>query len=193
MKSEGKRSALGAHRVVEEIFVGEADAFGKWGRGGPAEAGGLAHVEELAGCAVGLGGIPLDAAFVADGRRDKLGQLAYGELLARTGVDGLVAGVAVHEEHAKLGEVVDIEELTQRRAVAPACHDWLAREFRFMEAADERGEDVGVRGVVVVVRAVEVGGHDGDVVSAVLAVEELAVLQSGDLCERIRLVGLLQL
>ena len=62
-----------------------------------------------------------------------------------------------------------------------------------MEATDEGGQHVGVLGVVVVVGAIEVGGHHGDVVGAVLAVEELAVLEAGDLGQSVCLVGLLQL
>ena len=52
---------------------------------------------------------------------------------------------------------------------------------------------MAVGGVIVVVGAVEVGGHDADVVGAVLAVQELAVLQTGDFRQRISLVGLFQL
>ena len=62
-----------------------------------------------------------------------------------------------------------------------------------MEAADEGREDVGVLGVVVVIGAVEVGGHHRDVVRAVLAVEELTVLEAADLGQGIGFVGLLQL
>ena len=52
---------------------------------------------------------------------------------------------------------------------------------------------MGVLGVVVVVGAIEVGGHHGDIVGAILAVEELAVFQSRDLRQGIGLVGLFQL
>ncbi len=51
---------------------------------------------------------------------------------------------------------------------------------------------VGVFQVEVVVRAVEVGRHDGDIVRAVLQVEALAHLQTGDLGDGIGLVGVLQ-
>ena len=47
--------------------------------------------------------------------------------------------------------------------------------------------------MVVVVGAIQVGGHHGDVVRAVLTVQELAVLQATDLRQGIRLVGLLGL
>ena len=52
---------------------------------------------------------------------------------------------------------------------------------------------MGVLGVIVVVRAIEVGGHDRDIVGTVLAIEELAILETGDLSEGIGLVGLLEL
>ena len=62
-----------------------------------------------------------------------------------------------------------------------------------MEAADEGGEDMRVLGVVVIVGTIEVGRHNGDVVGAVLAIEELTVFQSTNLRQRIRFVGLFQL
>ena len=35
--------------------------------------------------------------------------------------------------------------------------------------------------MIVVVRTIEVGGHDGDIVRVILAVQELAVFQSANL------------
>ena len=99
----------------------------------------------------------------------------------------------VHEEHAEVGQVIDIEELAQGAAVAPAGDGLCARLLGFVEATDEGGQHMGVLGMVVVVGAVEVGGHDGDVVRAVLAVEELAILEAADLGQGIGLVGFLQL
>ena len=52
---------------------------------------------------------------------------------------------------------------------------------------------MAVGGMVVIVGAVEVGGHDADIVSAVLAVQELAVFQAADLGQGVGLVGLFQL
>ena len=51
---------------------------------------------------------------------------------------------------------------------------------------------MGVLGVIIVVRAIEVGGHDGDIVGTVLAIQELAILETGDLGEGVGLVGLLE-
>ena len=62
-----------------------------------------------------------------------------------------------------------------------------------MEAADQCRDHMAVGGVIVVVWAIEVGGHDADIVGAVLTVQELAILQTGDLRQRIGLVGLFQL
>ena len=53
-------------------------------------------------------------------------------------------------------------------------------------------EHVGVLGVVVVVGAVEVGGHHGDIVRAVLTVEVFAVFEAGYLGEGVGFVGFLQ-
>ena len=61
-----------------------------------------------------------------------------------------------------------------------------------MEAADQCGHNMAVGRVVVVVGAVEVCGHDRDIVRAVLAVEELAVFETADFGEGVSLVRLFQ-
>lgn len=58
-----------------------------------------------------------------------------------------------------------------------------------MEATDERGQDVRVLRVEVVVRAIQVGGHGGDGVEAVLDAVGLAHLDAGDLGDGVPLVG----
>jgi len=50
-----------------------------------------------------------------------------------------------------------------------------------------------VFGVVVVVGAIKVGGHDGNIVGAILPVEEFAVFQSADFSQGVGFVGLFQL
>ena len=49
-----------------------------------------------------------------------------------------------------------------------------------------------VGGVVVVVGAIEVGGHNGNVIRAVLTVQEFAVLETGNFRQGVGLIGLLQ-
>ena len=174
-------------------MICQADAVFEFGTVGPAKVGGFAHVEELAGGAVGTGGVPEDAALVAYYLGYELGEGLDGELLAGASIDSLVTAVVVHEEHAEVGQVIDIEELAQGAAVAPAGDGLQTGLLGFVEATDEGRQHVAVLGMVVVVGAVEVGGHHGDVVRAVLAVEELAILEAGDLGQGIGLVGLLQL
>ena len=62
-----------------------------------------------------------------------------------------------------------------------------------MEAADQRGHHMAVGGMVVIVGAVQVGGHHADVVGAILAVQELAVFQAADFSQSISFVGFFQL
>ncbi len=93
---------------------------------------------------------------------------------------------------AGIGEVVDIEELTPRRAGAPD-HDLTgAGHLRLVEAADQGGDDVAVFGMIIVAAAVEIGRHHVDEVGAILAAIGLHHLDPGDLGNRIGLVGRLQ-
>ena len=158
----------------------------------PSEFFRFGDVEELAGGAVGTGGVPEDAALIAHHLGHELGEGFDGELLAGAGIHGLVAAVVIHEEHAEVGQVIDIEELAQGAAIAPAGDGLQTGLLGLVETADEGRQHVAVLGMVVIVGPVEVGGHHGDVVRAVLAVEELAILEAGDLGQGVGLVGLLQ-
>lgn len=168
--------ALCTHRVVQEVLVGQAQAVFQLSLVGPAQIGGLGHIQQLAGSAVGLGGIPLDLAGVANDLGNQLGQLLDGQFLAGTSVDRLVAGVVVHQEDAQVCQIVHIQELTQRRAIAPAGNAGQVLLLGLMETTDQCRDHVAVGGVIVVVGAIEVSGHDADVVGAILTVQELAVL-----------------
>jgi len=185
--------SLRSHGVSQEVFVGEADAVFEFGFVGPAEGGGFADVQELARGAVGAGGVPEDPAGVADHLGDEFGQGLDGEFFAGAGVDGFVTGVVVHQEDAEVREVVHVQEFAERRAVAPAGHGFGAGQFGFVDAADEGREHVAVFGVVVVVGAVEVRWHYGDVVCSILPVQEFTVFEPADFSQRICLIGLFQL
>ena len=97
---------------MQEVLIGKAQAVFQLGLIGPAQVRCLADVQQFAGCAVGLGGIPLDFAGVAYDLGDKLGQLLDGQLLAGSRVDGLIAALVVHKKYAQVGEVVYIEKFT---------------------------------------------------------------------------------
>ena len=144
---------------MEEIFVGEADAVFEFGLIGPSEFGGFAHIEELTWGAVRTGGVPFDFAFKTNDFGHQFGESLDGDLLACAGIHGLIARVVVHEEHAEIGKVIDIEELAKWRAIAPAGDFLEACLFGFVESTDEGREHMGVLGMLVVVGAIEVGGH----------------------------------
>jgi len=106
------------------------------------------------------------------------------------GEQGTKAGVVeVHKEAAGLAKVVGIEKLAARGACAPDDDLLRARGIGLGRLADERGQNVRVGQVVVVSGAVEVGGHDGEVAGAVLAVVAPAQLNAGDLGDGVGPVG----
>ena len=107
-------------------------------------------------------------------------------------VHDLGRAVVLAQEDARVGEIVDVEELPPRRPGAPDRHARSAREPRAVDLADQRGEDVGGVEVEVVVRAVEVGRHAGDEVAAVLGRVGLAEADAGDLGERVGVVRRLE-
>ena len=180
------------HGVGEEVLVGEADAIREGGGGVPTERGGSGDVKKFAGGAVWAGGIPFYVTFIAHNVSDKFGEGTDGELLTCAGIDSLVATVVVHQEDAEIGEVIDIEKLTQRASIAPAGDTLCPTLLGFVEPTDKGGKDMGMLGMVVIVGAIEVSGHDADIVGAILAVEELAVFESANLGQSIGLVGFLK-
>ena len=61
-----------------------------------------------------------------------------------------------------------------------------------MKSADQGGKDMRMRRMIVVIRPVQIGRHDGDKIRTVLAIQKLTIFQSADLCQGISLVGLFQ-
>ena len=98
----------------------------------------------------------------------------------------------LHKEDAGIGHVVDVEKFAHRTPGTPDDKFGIAAQLGFMRLADQRRQDVAVGEVVVVVGAVEIGGHHTDVAGAVLAVHALAQLDAGDLGDGVGLVGRLQ-
>lgn len=114
--------SFGPHRVLQEVLVGKADTVLELGLVGPAQSRSLRDVKQLARRAVRHRGIPADLARIADHFGNQFGQCLDRQLLARAGIHRLVARVVVHQEDAEVGQVIHVEELAQRAAVAPARH-----------------------------------------------------------------------
>ena len=79
--------------AVPVVEAGDADGEGCGG--GVAEEGETCQVEELAGCAVWLCAVPLDASLVVGCLGDERGERAYGDLFARSDVDVRVADLSL--------------------------------------------------------------------------------------------------
>ena len=79
--------------AVPVVEAGDADGEGR--RGGVAEGGETRQVEELAGGAVGLCAVPLNASLVVRCLGDKCGERADGYLFARADVDVRVADLSL--------------------------------------------------------------------------------------------------
>ncbi len=124
--------------------------------------------------------------------RMHLGQLANGEVLAGTDVDVIVAVVVLHQEQARVGEIVDVQELAPRRARAPHRRRPRRLQLGFVELAHQRRHDVRARQIEVVARTIQVGRHGRDEVAAILTPVRLAQPDAGDLGDGVRLVRRLE-
>jgi len=172
--------------------------------------------------AVGLGGIVVDGAGIANDPGDLSGQFADGDVAACADVDQ-VGGVGTQADvEAGGGHVVHVQEFAPGCAGAPEQDAGRDRgmgrdaegllevggnraeagdilgdtapvldlgQLGEMEFADQRRQDVGGFQVEVVVRAVQVGGHDRDIGGPVLAVVGVAHLDPGDLGDGVGRIG----
>ena len=174
--------------VLEEPAIGRLDALAQPDAVAPAERVEARDVEELLRRAVGLGRVENEGRAGVDDVAHHLRELADGQVLAGADVHVLGRVVAAHEEEAGVGEVVHVQELAARGAGAPDRDLRPALGLRVVELPDEGGQHVRAREVEVVVRPVEVRGHGGDEVGAVLLPVGLAELDPRDLGDRVGLV-----
>ena len=184
-----KALLLARDDILNIPFVGFDEALLEGDLRLPPHALYLGAIHELPGCAVRLAGVPHQLPLEPHHLLHQLSELLDGDLAATPHIDVLQPGVLVHQEDDRVGEVIDVQELPQRRARAPYDDLGGVARLGLVEPADERGQDVRVLRVEVVVRAVEVGGHGGDGVEAVLDAVCLAHLDAGDLGDGVPLVG----
>ena len=82
-----------------------------------------------------------------------------------------------------------MQKLPPRGARAPTGHAGSIGFLRLMEAANQGSHHMAVGGVVVITRAIEVGGHEADRIKTVLLAQGLTKLDPSNLGNRIPLVG----
>ena len=76
--------------------------------------------------------------------------------------------------HAGIGQIVNMQELAPRPARPPNVDISATSNFGFMEIADQRGQDVRVLGIKIVVGSVQVRRHGRYEAAAILAAVHLA-------------------
>ncbi len=104
----------------------------------------------------------MDPALVARGGRHRFRQLADREVHTRAHVQELQLLrrrlPALQGEHSGLSQIIHMQEFPQRCARSPAGHARRVGLRGLVEAADQRRQHVAVGGVVVVARAIQIGG-----------------------------------
>ena len=172
----------------------------------PTQGGQPAHIQLFLRRAIRFAGIPMDLALEAGGLSlsHRLRQITDREIHAGAHIEKLLIvrpGLPVVQgKHAGLAQIIHMQELPQGGAGAPAGHAGVAALNRFVEAADQGRQHVAVGGVVVVARAIQIGGQllrrrlrlQADGIKAVLPAQRLIQLDADDLGDCIPLVGRLQ-
>ena len=161
------------------------------------------RIHQLAGGAVRFGVIVGNGAGVADDVLDEGGEGVDGQVLANADVEDAVGrGVAqgvlgvFEDEEDGVRQVVDVQEFAFGGAAAPERNGRVRavgrRALRLVKLTEQCRQDVARFKVKVIVRAVEVRGHQREEIVAVLFVVGLAQLDAGDLGDRVPLVRGLQ-
>lgn len=152
-----------------------------------------AHIQLFLRGAIGFAGIPEDLAGEARCSGHSFGELADRQIHAGAHIEELlIVGPwlpVLQGKHAGLAQIIHMQELAQGGTAAPTGHAGVAALGRFVETTDQGWQHVAVGGVVVVARAIQVGGHQADGIKAVLPAQRLTQLDAGDLGDRVPLIG----
>src|SRR3954468_19633317 len=104
--------------MLEKPLIGRRKPFAQADSMFPAERMKTADVEQLARRTVRLARIEAERRRRMDHISQGLGQLANREVLAGADVDVARLVVVVHQKHARVGKIVDVQELTPGTAGA---------------------------------------------------------------------------
>lgn len=96
------------------------------------------NIQELARRPVRFGRIGDDVTLETHDSRDPFGQLADAQIRTHADIDEILAGITLHQEHRRIGQIVHIQKLPPRRPRTPD-HDLLvAALLRLVKLADQR-------------------------------------------------------
>src|SRR5437588_1732690 len=101
-----------------------------------------------------------DLALQADDLPYQLGEFGNSDFLATANIDELRSRVVLEEEYASVGKILDIKKFTPRCPRAPHGHTRCVRGFRLVKSPDQRSDDMGMLGMIIVSRSIEISGQD---------------------------------
>src|SRR5258707_549260 len=108
----------------------------------PAERVQAADVEQLSRRSIGLAGIEAQHRVGMNDVAQALGKLSDRQILAGADVDVTELVVLVHEEHAGIRKIVDVEELTPRAARPPDGDFIPSLDLRVVKPSNQRRKHV---------------------------------------------------
>ena len=166
----------------------------------PAQLLHAAHVEQLLRGSIGLCGIEDQLAGEAQGGAHQLCQLSYGHIDAGSDVDqryaveqgGIDGSLELHEKNTGLCQVFTEEEFAARSSRSPDRNLLSPQSLGLRYLADQGGQHMRFLGVEIVARAVEIGGHRGQIAGFVLPVVGPTHFNPGDLGQRVGTISGLQ-
>ena len=98
----------------------------------------------------------------------------------------------IHQKQAGVCQIIHIQEFTKGGACSPDNHLRLIFGLSLMETPNQSRKHMGMLRMVIIIGAVEIGGHHADIIRAILPVQVFTIFQPGNLGQGICLIGLFQ-
>src|SRR5262249_49451534 len=86
-------------------------------------------------------------------------EFRYGDVFTHTNVDELQGRIILQDEHASISKIIDVEKLAPGCSCTPDNNSRRIINFCLVEPSDQRSADMGVFGVGIVSRPIEVRRH----------------------------------
>ena len=104
---------------ITKVLISQGDALREVGAGRPTQGANAGGVHELAGGAVGLGGVQADFAAVPEDLADGMGQVGDAEIRTVTHVEETALVPDLHGQKTGFGQIIHEEKFPQGRPTPP--------------------------------------------------------------------------
>ena len=111
----------------------------------------------------------------------KLCQPGDGKLLSGTQIHCLIPGIMIHQKQAGVCQIIHIQGIRWGAPVPQITTSGLFSGLSLMETPNQSRKHMGMLRMVIIIGAVEIGGHHADIIRSILPVQVFTIFQPGNL------------